>query len=73
MYFELSHAQPWSKPILKAAVEILGADHIIYGSSYPVKQSWMLGGPEYIRNSGLAEEDIDLILRKNAVNIYKMQ
>ena len=37
IYFEMSHAQPWGKVLLETAVEILGADHIVYGSSSPVK------------------------------------
>ncbi|MCD8369802.1 MAG: amidohydrolase, partial [Clostridiales bacterium] len=45
IYFEMSHAQPWGKAQLEAAVKILGADHIVFGSSYPVRREWMIGGP----------------------------
>jgi predicted TIM-barrel fold metal-dependent hydrolase len=72
IFYELSHAQPWSKPILRAAVEILGADHIIYGSSYPVKQVWMTGGPSYVQESGLKEEEAVQILAENARKIYSI-
>lgn len=70
IYYELSHAQPWSRPILKAAVEVLGADHIIYGSSYPVKKIWMTGGPSYINETDLTPEEKEMILGENAQKIY---
>lgn len=70
IYFELSHAQPWSREILQAAVAIVGADHIIYGSSYPVKTVWMTGGPEYIRTAGLGERETEDILYENAKKMY---
>ncbi len=72
IYYELSHAQPWSRPILRAAVETLGADHILYGSSYPVKKAWMIGGPEYVRSCDLREEDEARILSENARRIYRV-
>lgn len=70
IYFELSHAQPWGKRPLELAVEILGADHIIYGSSYPVKQVWMLGGPEFVEKLDISEDEKQLILGGNARRIY---
>lgn len=73
IYFELSHAQPWGKEPLELAVKILGADHIIYGSSYPVKQSWMIGGPGFVKALDLPEQEKDLILGGNAQQVYHIQ
>ncbi len=70
IYFELSHAQPWGKEPLELAIKVLGADHIIYGSSYPVKQVWMTGGPAFVRELDVSEEEKDLILGGNAERIY---
>ena len=70
IYFELSHAQPWGRDGIQMAVKVLGADHIIYGSSYPVKQGWMTGGPQFVRDAGISEEDAEKILYKNAAEIY---
>lgn len=72
IYYELSHAQPWSPAILRAAVDVLGADHIIYGSSYPVKRVWMVGGPDYVRSCSLTQEEQELILHRNAERIYRI-
>lgn len=70
IYFELSHAQPWGKEPLELAVKILGADHIIYGSSYPVKQVWMIGGPAFVKTLNISGEEKRLILGGNAESIY---
>lgn len=72
IYFELSHAQPWGKAPLELAVKVLGADHIIYGSSYPVKQVWMTEGPAFMQALDISDEEKCLILGKNAARIYKV-
>ena len=71
IYFELSHAQPWGKEPLELAVKILGADHIIYGSSYPVKQVWMTGGPDFVRMLDIQGEEKEMILGGNAQRLYR--
>ena len=58
------------KEPLELAVKILGADHIIYGSSYPVKMAWMMGGPQFVRNLDISDEEKELILHGNAERIY---
>lgn len=73
IYFELSHAQPWGKDQLELAVKVLGADHMIYGSSYPVKETWMTGGPAFVRDLDIADEDKKKILYVNAARIYGVE
>lgn len=70
--FETSHAQPWGKQGLEYAVSVVGADHIIYGSSYPVKMDWMLDGPGFIQALDITQAEKDLILNKNAENFYQL-
>jgi len=72
IYFELSHAAPWGKDLLKCAVKVLGADHIIYGSSYPVKKVWLTEGAEVIENLDIDENQKQMILYDNAKKIYKL-
>ncbi|WP_203232181.1 amidohydrolase family protein [Paenibacillus pinistramenti] len=72
IYFEMSHAQPWGKTQLECAVEVLGADHIIYGSSYPVKEQWLMGGPDFVMNLNISSEDKNKILYENAKEIYRV-
>jgi hypothetical protein len=70
IYFEMSHAQPWGKDQLECAVKVLGADHIIFGTSYPVRKEWLAGGPEFVKQLDISEEEKELILQKNAERIY---
>ena len=66
----MSHAQPWGKEQLECAVKVLGADHIIYGSSYPVRNEWLIDGPAFVRNLDISDEEKDLILEGNAMRLY---
>ena len=72
IYFELSHSIPWGKDQLESAVKILKSDKIIFGSSYPVKEQWLVDGVEYINNLNISSEDKENILGKNALSIYKI-
>lgn len=72
IFFETSHAQPWGKEQLECAVKVLGADHIIFGTSYPVKKEWLLEGVDFIRNLDISNEEKEMILYKNAKRIYNI-
>ena len=72
IYYEVSHAQPWGKELLECAVKILGADHIIFGTSYPVRAEWLTGGPKFVQNLELTEEEKKQILVENARRIYEI-
>ena len=70
LYFEMSHAQPWGKAQLECAVAALGADHIVYGSSYPVRAEWMTEGPSFVKALSISEEAKELMLSGNAKRLY---
>jgi predicted TIM-barrel fold metal-dependent hydrolase len=70
VFFEMSHSQPWGKGALELAVQQLGADHIVYGSSYPVKKVWLTQGPAFVRDLAISDEDKRLILADNAKKLY---
>ncbi|MDO5422875.1 MAG: amidohydrolase family protein [Eubacteriales bacterium] len=72
LYFEMSHAQPWGKEPLECAVNVLGADHILFGTSYPVRKEWLTEGPAFVRQLAISEEDKERILHRNAEEIYKI-
>jgi len=67
------HAQPWSRTLLETAVKILGADHIVYGSSSPVKAQWQQEGPAFVRALDLTGEEKELLLCGNAMRLYQME
>jgi len=72
IFFEMSHAQPWGKKQLECAIEVLGADHIIFGTSYPVKKEWLTEGPEFINGLTITEEEKEMILCVNAKRLYQI-
>lgn len=72
IFFEMSHAQPWGNKQLECAVEVLGADHIIFGSSYPVKKEWLTEGPGFIEGLSITEEEKNMILFENAKKLYRI-
>jgi len=70
VYFEMSHAKPWGKAALECAVQNLGADHVIFGSSYPVRTEWLTEGPDFVCSLDITEEEKELILHGNAERLY---
>lgn len=70
IFFEMSHAQPWGASQLKCAIEVLGADHVIFGTSYPVRREWLLDGPAFVRELGLSAADEELVLSGTARALY---
>lgn len=71
LYFDMNHATPWGKT-LEFAIKALGADHVLYGSSYPIKLEWAYEGPNFVRSLNISEEDKALILGGNAARLFKL-
>ena len=72
LYFDTSGAMQWGKKQLECAVEVLGADHILYGSSYPVRREWFVQGVEAVRALDVPEESKALILGGNAARLFAL-
>lgn len=70
IFFEMSHAQPWGKVQLECAITDLGADKILFGTSYPVRKEWLLEGVEFVNNLNISDEEKLLILGKNSQKLY---
>ena len=66
VFFDVSGAIQWGKPQLECAVKVFGPDHILYGSSYPIRRDWFLQGIGFLKGLDIAEADKELILGKNA-------
>jgi predicted TIM-barrel fold metal-dependent hydrolase len=72
IYYDVSGAMQWGKAQLECAVEVLGADHILYGSSYPVRREWFVTGIDFVKNLEIPEESKSLILSGNAARLFKI-
>jgi predicted TIM-barrel fold metal-dependent hydrolase len=73
IYFDMSGALQWGKTQLECAAKVLGADHILYGSSYPLRREWFTKGVEFVKNLQISEKEKSLILSKNAVKLFKIK
>ncbi len=73
IYFDLNSPHVWTKAQLECAVKELGADHILLGSSYPVRREWLLKGAEYVRNLEIGEKEKALILGENAMRLFNIK
>ncbi len=72
IFFDISGAPQWGKTQLECAVDVLGADHILYGSSYPVRREWFVKGIEFVKALDITEESKALILSGNAARLFKI-
>jgi len=70
LFFEMSQAQSWGKAQLECAVSVLGADHILFGTSYPVRLEWLLEGAAFVQQLDISASDKGLMLGENAERLY---
>jgi uncharacterized protein len=70
LFFEMSQAQSWGKMQLECAVSVLGADHILFGTSYPVRREWLLEGADFVNQLDISSAEKELIFSGNAKSIY---
>jgi len=70
LFFEMSQAQSWGKVQLECAVSVLGADHILFGTSYPVRPEWLYEGATFVEQLNISDFEKDLILCRNAETLY---
>jgi predicted TIM-barrel fold metal-dependent hydrolase len=73
IYFDISGAPQWGQAQLECAVKVLGAGHILYGGSYPLRREWFIKGPDYVKSLAISEEEKSFILGGNAVNLFNIK
>jgi uncharacterized protein len=72
VFFDVSGAPQWGKAQLECAVKVLGAEHILYGGSYPIRRDWFLQGVDYVGSLAIEEGDKALILGGNAARLFRL-
>lgn len=70
IYFDMSGALQWGQAQLECAVKVLGAEHILYGASYPLRREWFIKGADYVKNLEISEKEKTLILSENAIKLF---
>jgi predicted TIM-barrel fold metal-dependent hydrolase len=73
IFFDMTHPHSWGKEQVEAAVKIGGAEHYLFGSSFPVFYSWMGQGVEFMKNEiDVTDEERELMLSGNAKRMFKL-
>ncbi|SFR68797.1 hypothetical protein SAMN05428970_0518 [Agromyces sp. CF514] len=73
IFFDMTHPHSWGKTQVEAALEINGADHYLFGSSFPVFYSWMGQGVEFVKHElEISDADRDLVLAGNAKRLFNL-
>jgi predicted TIM-barrel fold metal-dependent hydrolase len=72
LYFGISHAPVWGKAQIECAIKVLGADHVLFGGSYPVRREWLLKGVDFVQSLDVGEEEKAMVLGENAKKIFHL-
>lgn len=73
IFFDLTHPHSWGKTQIEAALKVSGADHYMFGSSFPVFRSWMSQGVDFVSNElDISDEDRELVLSGNAKRMFDL-
>jgi predicted TIM-barrel fold metal-dependent hydrolase len=73
IFFDLTHPHSWGKTQIEAALEINGADHYLFGSSFPVFRSWMSQGVDFMQNTvEISDADREAVLAGNAKRLFDL-
>lgn len=73
IFFDMTHPHSWGKDQVEAAIKINGADHYLFGSSFPVFYSWMGQGVEFITNElDVTDEEREMMLYGNAKRLFNL-
>jgi hypothetical protein len=73
IYSDIANGSAWGKIQLECAIRVLGAEHVLFGSCYPVSSEWLFNGVEYIKDLPISEKDKSLVLSENAVKLFKIK
>jgi predicted TIM-barrel fold metal-dependent hydrolase len=72
IFFDMTHPHSWGKAQIEAAVKVSGADHVFFGTSFPVFYSWMGQGVQFVKSLDITEEERDLIFYGNAKKMFNL-
>ncbi len=59
-------------PAVRCAIETVGADRLLFGSDHPFAISNIGMVHDSLRNAGLTDRERDLVLRRNAEELFKL-
>jgi len=73
IFFDLTHPHSWGKDQVECALRVNGADHFMFGSSFPVFYSWMGQGVSFVKDElEISDAQRELVLSGNAKRIFRL-
>ena len=72
IFYDMTHPASWGKEQVECAIKVCGADHILFGTTFPVFYNWMNEGVEFMKTLDLSEADRELITSGNAIRIFNL-
>lgn len=73
IFFDMTHPHSWGKHQVEAAIKVSGADHYLFGSSFPVFYSWMGQGVDFIENElEITAKERELVFSGNAKRLFNL-
>ena len=72
IFFDMTHPHSWGKAQVECAVKVSGADHLLFGSSFPVFYGWMQQGVGFVNSLDISEAERELMLFGNAKKMFNL-
>ncbi|NTV89126.1 MAG: amidohydrolase [Clostridiales bacterium] len=73
IYYDMTHPHSWGKSQVECAIEVCGADHLLFGSSFPVFYGWMSQSLEFVKGLDITKEEFELITSGNAIRLFNLK
>ena len=73
IFFDTTHPASWGKDQMECAVKVNGADHILFGTSFPVFYNWMSEGVQFMKDIDISEGDRKKIMSENAIRMFNLK
>jgi hypothetical protein len=73
IFFDTTHPASWGKPQMECAIEVSGADHILFGTSFPVFYNWISEGVEFMKTLDITEQERTAIMSENPIKMFDLK
>ncbi|MDR1714128.1 MAG: amidohydrolase [Coriobacteriales bacterium] len=72
IFFDMCHPHSFGKDQVECAIKVCGADHFLFGSSFPVFYGWMSQGVQFVKELDITEEQRNQLFFENAKKMFKL-
>ena len=73
IYYDTTHPASWGKEQVECAIKVCGADHVLFGSTFPVFYNWMTDGVECMESLDITDEERNLVMCGNAIRLFNLE